>query len=325
VKKLLILAVAVCVSVLFVFPVTLSADTEECLAAPDVAGILLEEAGIDNRYGTGRDGGNFIRDVADKMNEGSGTDFNGIDKCDVEAYKMEVALFLRSKGADVGAELFQAELESVVYEGTCNLFGSHVDDTMTFTFSKDIFKTVDNIKVFFENAQEFWEGWGKADYDISGNVLTVTTIQEWNNPRPDIGDYVKGFENIVDAIGNPVVVPAGGVEVEGIMHPAPWTGTWNAVWDFYGGIGYTTTVTLTQDSSGNVTGNYSYNSTYGTINGTIEGTVDGFDLIGSSAEEGLAYPIEFTMSPDCETFEGTWFDSFNNNIAQGYWNGTRAD
>jgi len=81
-------------------------------------------------------------------------------------------------------------------------------------------------------------------------------------------------------------------------------------------------VILNQDSAGNVIGNYSYDSTYGTINGTIEGTVDGFDLIGSSAEEGFDYPIEFTMSPDCETFAGTWYDG---DTAQGYWNGTRAD
>lgn len=316
-KKLVILTIVVCLAVMFILPVTLFAYTEECPAAPDVAGTLLEKAGIDNRYGTGRDGGNFIRDVANKMNEDSGTDFNGVSKCDVEAYKMEVALFLRSKGADVGAELFQAVLESVVYEGTCSKFGSHVGDTMTFTFSKDISKT-GIIWVYFKNAQEFRESWGKATYDISGNVLTVTITQGWINPRPDIGDYVIGFAGIVDAIGNPVVIPAGGVEVEGIIHPASWTGTWNAVWDFYDGSGYETQMTLTQDGDGDVIGNYSYDST----NGTITGTVDGFDLVGLSTELGMDYPIEFTMSCDGETFEGTWYYG---DIAQGYWNGTRAD
>ena len=57
----------------------------ECPAAPAVAGLLLEAAGIDNRYGTGKDGGNFIKEVANKM--GPETDFNGIGKCDVCAYE----------------------------------------------------------------------------------------------------------------------------------------------------------------------------------------------------------------------------------------------
>jgi len=61
------------------------------MAAPAVAGMLLEAAGVDNRYGTGRDGGNFIRDVAHHMD---GTDFSGVCKTDVIAYECAVAEFL---------------------------------------------------------------------------------------------------------------------------------------------------------------------------------------------------------------------------------------
>lgn len=82
-----------------------SSFEDEHLAAPAVAGLLLEEAGIDNRYGQGRDGGNFIRDVAHEMgshiNDENGTDFWGISKCDVEAYKIAVGAFLLRQGASI--------------------------------------------------------------------------------------------------------------------------------------------------------------------------------------------------------------------------------
>ena len=64
----------------------------ECPAAPAVAGLLLEAAGVDNRYGTGKDGGNFIKDVANYM--GPETDFNGTGKCDVCEYEFKIATFL---------------------------------------------------------------------------------------------------------------------------------------------------------------------------------------------------------------------------------------
>lgn len=68
------------------------------LAAPAVAGILLEEAGIDNRYGSGPDGGNYISDVANYM--GPETDFNEVPKTEVEDYKAEIAIFLFELGAE---------------------------------------------------------------------------------------------------------------------------------------------------------------------------------------------------------------------------------
>jgi hypothetical protein len=64
----------------------------EYLAAPAVAGMLLEAAGVDNRFGTGKDGGNYISLVTQAM--GPGTDFNGVSKENIEAYKSEVEIFL---------------------------------------------------------------------------------------------------------------------------------------------------------------------------------------------------------------------------------------
>ena len=64
----------------------------ECPAAPAVAGLLLEAAGIDNRYGTGKNGGNFIKEVANEM--GPETFFGGVDKCYVCEYEYEIATFL---------------------------------------------------------------------------------------------------------------------------------------------------------------------------------------------------------------------------------------
>jgi len=66
----------------------------ECPAAPAVAGLLLEAAGVDNRYGTGKDGGNYIKQVANHMSPEA--DFDGVSKCDVIAYECAVAAFLNS-------------------------------------------------------------------------------------------------------------------------------------------------------------------------------------------------------------------------------------
>ncbi len=108
-------------------------------------------------------------------------------------------------------------------------------------------------------------------------------------------------------------------EVEIIIAPKPvlWTGTWDTIWDFYGESGYETLMILTQDEEGNVTGEYSY---AGCDDGAISGTVNGYVLTGICTESGADYPIEFTMSCDGESFEGTWSDGA---VVQGYWNGTR--
>ncbi|RQD84297.1 DUF1565 domain-containing protein [Methanosalsum natronophilum] len=82
---------------------------EDCPAAPAVAAKLLSEAGVNHRYGEGPDGGNYVSDVAREM--GPGTDFDGVEKCDEDAYREAVAEFLVEQGADVEAP------EPIVEEG----------------------------------------------------------------------------------------------------------------------------------------------------------------------------------------------------------------
>lgn len=81
------------------------------MAAPAVAGLILEEADIDNRYGTGKDGGNYITDVARAMThttsfpdfdwDGNWDGVSFVDKTDDENYYEAVYKFLVFKGANL--------------------------------------------------------------------------------------------------------------------------------------------------------------------------------------------------------------------------------
>ena len=333
----------------------------DCMAAPAVAGILLEEAGIDNRYGKGKDGGNYISDVARHM--GPETDFNGVKKCDIIAYECVIAAYLNglenfpgvtsqytgildpvASGATwednkdktgtmyltvldkcgnsieglgladievditwVGlTDLFtlgaggywnidlvdesdgnyeitfyrlgsvpysrnwdiiimdeviekslyvtvtdvSAVLESVVYEGTCSLFGTHIGDKITFTFSNNVFHE-SNVEVTFQTAQRLWEGWGADDWTMDGNTATVTLKRLYSSPRDIIGDTVIDISGMVDALGNPVIIPSGGVEVDGIVtYPTvKQSGTFTSTRHLPGGWSYDIVIARDCDDS----------------------------------------------------------------------------
>lgn len=66
-------------------------------AATAVAEKLLAEAGVSHRYGKGKDGGNYISDIAKLM--GKGASFKGIEKKDFIAYKNAVEAYLLEVGA----------------------------------------------------------------------------------------------------------------------------------------------------------------------------------------------------------------------------------
>lgn len=68
-------------------------------AAPAVANDLLKDAGKSNSIGRGRNQINLIQEVAHQM--GPGTDFNGVEKSDVAAYRNAVKMFLNSLSAGV--------------------------------------------------------------------------------------------------------------------------------------------------------------------------------------------------------------------------------
>jgi len=73
--------------------VTITTVSVDYPAAPSVASTLLKAAGVDSRYGNGRNGGNCIAHVAHHM--GDGTDFGGVSK-DHPGYQAAVAAFLNS-------------------------------------------------------------------------------------------------------------------------------------------------------------------------------------------------------------------------------------
>lgn len=134
-----------------------------------------------------------------------------------------------------------AELVSVVYEGTCTLFGSHIDDKITFTFSNDVFHDP-NVEISFESATRLWEGWGADEWTMDGNTATVTLKRLYGSPRDIIGDKVVGIKGIVDFIGEPVVIPEGGVEVEAVPVTTELEGTFTSTRDVPGEWSYEVTI-----------------------------------------------------------------------------------
>ena len=69
-------------------------------AAPSVASSLLKDAEIAARWGNRRNGGNYISEVAQNMEEGA--TFNGVEKDDWEDYRCEVATFLNGRFSETG-------------------------------------------------------------------------------------------------------------------------------------------------------------------------------------------------------------------------------
>lgn len=297
---------------------------EECLAAPAVAGILLEAVGLDNRYGTGRDGGNYIADVAQEM--GPETDFHGIDKCNVEAYRLEVAKFLIGQGATQVTNFFEAELLSVVYEGICNTFGTHAGETMTFTFSNEVVLNPAAIPhptpiVYFDGISAI--GTGPLNWTAEDNQVVITTTGKFITPRPEVGDIVNDLAGIFDVLGNEVIVPVGGLEIEGIV-TYDLVGGWKM--DMY-----------TSDTSfvdrfvlidtyidGNIEGFFGvgYDSN-GSATGEITGTVAGqsisftYDRVGYEDPGYEAY-FEGTIE-DCDFISGTWNDNRSYQTGEYHW------
>ena len=185
----------------------------ECPAAPAVAGLLLEAVGVDNRWGTGRDGGNYIKEVANHM--GTETDFDGIERCEVFEYKLAIVYFLNSIGAAVAYPENVNVVESVIFNDVDGdgKFGSEIGDTVIITFKGNIIKEGDITADFAVNHPIISHG-AKTDWDITDNVLTFTINTIFTSPRPITGEYLISIDGLVDSVGHSVVVPYGGVEVQ---------------------------------------------------------------------------------------------------------------
>ena len=206
-KKLIILSI-----VLLMLAGLATTSSAECPAAPAVAGLLLEEACIDNRWGTGRDGGNYIKEVANHMSPE--TDFDGVEKCDVFEYELAIAHFLNGIGAAVAYP--ENVVESVIFidvDGSGE-FGSEIGDTVIITFKGNIIKVGDITADFSNNTHPIISHGAKTECDITDNVLTFTINTLFLSPRPISGEYLISIDGLVDSVGRPVVVPSGGVEVQ---------------------------------------------------------------------------------------------------------------
>jgi len=205
-KKFIILSI-----VLLILAGFATTSLAECPAAPAVAGLLLEEAGIDNRWGTGKDRGNYIKEVANNM--GPETDFDGAEKCELFEYELAIAHFLNDLGAAVAYP--ENVVESVIFIDVdeTGKFGTAVGDTVIITFKGNIVKVGDITADFDVNYPIISHG-TKTDCDITGNVLTFTVNAIFSGPRPISGEYLISIDGLEDSVGRPVVVPSGGVAVQ---------------------------------------------------------------------------------------------------------------
>ncbi len=106
-------------------------------------------------------------------------------------------------------------LESAILNGVSNVFGSDKEDVLTFTFSSDIKLGDGDQNVYFKDASKL--GPNSQDWSIEDNVLRVKANRELNNPRPEIGDFVLSFDEVIGSnFEHNVFVPESGVEVKGI-------------------------------------------------------------------------------------------------------------
>ena len=96
-----------------------------------------------------------------------------------------------------------------------------------------------------------------------------------------------------------------------------WTGTWSTVWD-----NESATMQLVQNGN-SVSGTYDWDE------GIISGTIASNMLTGTWAEAPSYQPdndagyIQFTMTSDCNSFNGVWQYGFSGALRN--WNGTRID
>jgi hypothetical protein len=212
-KKVNILGlVLLMVVILLTALVTPASVSDECPAAPAVAGFLLEEAGIDNRWGTGRDGGNYIKSVANHMDPET-ADFDGVEKCELFKYELAIAYFLNSLGAAVAYPGNVVESVTFIDVDESGEFGTAVGDEVIITFKGNIIK-VANITADFNVNYPIISHGALTDWDITGNVLTFTVNGIFSGPRPISGESLMSIDGLEDFAGNPVVVPYGGVAVQ---------------------------------------------------------------------------------------------------------------
>lgn len=284
-------------------------------AAPAIAGLLLEEAGIDNRYGTGKDGGNYISDVARNM--APDTDFNGVKKEDVVAYSCAVAQFLNDEGVAVTSPY------SGVYDPTSSGATAINNKNGTVTLAITVKDLCGNGISELDPESDFYV----TDYVLAGTfyfgtssipgstadkwtetngVYSITLERNYFNSRP--AGYEDGWHRIWD-------IYAIGELVEDDL--ALYT-TYYAVdeWkmDLYVGASlYARFIVIETQDDGTINGFFGVGyDPDGSPTGTITGTIDG-NSIHMYYERPLAYNYSAnfygTIALDGNSMSGTWTDS----------------
>lgn len=319
---LLALTLLMGVSSGFVFAEDLLPDAQdyevECLAAPAVAGLILEDAGIDNRWGQGKNGGNYIKEVAQLMSneaifpayEWDGT-WDGetyVDKCDVDAYYRAVYNYLAMRCG----VLFMGGLSVAVV--------NHPVDTNCGEIIKSEGDT-------FPTAQVF----DQFGYPAKGVGVRISL-------QPAIADFLDVVETdssgiaVFDNISYPKLgyyrlrfyLADSTLRNENTKPLTDWfnNGFMIGSWDWVEMANRVMVIDTHEDGvfSGKLT------SDTGTIFGNINGTIYGdgiefyYDRIGYATDGYfLDFDGEFT---GCNSFNGTWIHGNNGIPRTGEYTGT---
>jgi hypothetical protein len=282
-------------------------------AAPAVAGLLLEEAGTDNRYGSGRDGGNYIRDVAHEM--GAETDFWGVLKTDVIAYECAVAEFLREQSAPVtasGTGVVDAAASGAAAtdnaDGTTTLVITVVDlcgDPITGLVPTNDFYVMDSViggPYYFGTTSIPASGadkWVEAD-----GTYTVTLERNFFDARP--AGYEDGWYRVWS-----IYVKGELVEPDLMLKTSYYAvGNWEMDLSWGSNEGERFVIIATHDTGTNEINGFfglGYDAG-GTPSGTITGTIVGQTIYMFYDRDPINYTAVFdgTIADDGNSMSGTW-------------------
>jgi hypothetical protein len=288
----------------------------EYLAAPAVAGLLLEQAGIDNRYGTGRNGGNYLADVAAEM--GPGTDFHGIAKEDEFLYLLEVAEFLESmvpgfinpfKGVFDPASSFATAADND--DGTVTLSITVVDlygDPICGLNPVADFYVMDSViggPYYFGTGSI--PGSGSTEWAIADGVYSVILERNYFDSRP-VG-YEDGWYRIWD------IYVLGEIVEDNLMLKTTFSliGTWDVTLTM-GTTVYARFIVIDGKAEGEFFGEMG--EVYPTATGNITATVDGQSISMFYDRVGFVtgtYFAEFTgtIANNGNSASGTWVHGEN--------------
>jgi hypothetical protein len=298
-------------------------------AAPAVAGELLEDAGVDNRYGTGRDGGNYISAVADHM--GPETDFNGVSKFDEIAYSCEIAKFLNDMDPSPGVTSPYSGVVDPVASGA--VATDNADGTVTLEITLkdlcgDVITGLDPLSDFYVMDSviggPYYFGTGSIPGSETGKwthnsgVYSIVLQRNYFNARP--AGYADGWYRMWD-----IYVQDQLVEDDLILQTTYYAvGDWKL--DLYiGSTLYERFIIISTHVEGEIDGFFGVGyDPDGTITGTISGTITGqsiymfYDRDGYSTD-GYTAELEGTIANDGNSMSGTWTDRDRGDVTQT-WN-----